>query len=562
TALFHPTPKGVPTAPTSEPDLVDETASLPLTRAPTRIKVIGPCHPTLICSNIDQKKILSHSRQAEALLTAADEAPQTFKAAIGGAAKEVWAMAIDKELQSMERLRVWDVVDLDPSYRLVGTTWVFKAKKNHLGEVTEHKACLCAQGFMQTAGVDFEQTYSPTGRLNSLRTLIAYTASNNLLFHQIDVKSAFLNAPLSETVYLSLPQGAPLAWYKRLKQWLVDVGFTACILDPCVFYRGGDHSLWLYVRVDDITIFGKEVEVFKIQIAGEFEIKDIGAADLMLGVKISQDEGCVTLDQQHYTKSPIELYRSAIGSINYLSTATRPDLSFAVSSLSQFLDRPGIKHWQGFLHVLRYLNGTQDLGLTYGGEAQCGISAYSNADWGNCQATRQSITGYLSCFNQCLVIWKTRKQPTVSLSTAEAEYKSVCDLTSELLWLKQWCQESGLTLPNGPIPVHEDNQGCINTANGDSNVNGRRMKHVDIQLHFVKEAVKCRRIQPRYTPSKKMLADFLTKSVPKPVLIHALDSLGVPCLGVRGVLEIRLTNILTAQKVSNKITTRIGYAPQ
>ncbi|MBW0523233.1 hypothetical protein O181_062948 [Austropuccinia psidii MF-1] len=313
-------------------------------------------------------------------------------------------MAIDKELQSMERLRVWDVVDLDPSYRLVGTTWVFEAKKNHLGENTD---CLCG-------------------------------------FHQIDVKSAFLNAPLSKTVYLSLPQGvkgdkrriclrlnkaiyglkqAPLAWYDRLKQWLVDVGFTACILDPCVFYRGGDYPLWLYVHVDDIAIFGKEVEVFKTQIAGEFEIKDIGAADLMLRVKISQDKGCVTLDQQHYTKSLIELYgmgncrpfstplvpnshlepatleeidefnslwvsyRSAIGSINYLSTATRPDLSFAVSSLSQFLERPGIKHWQGFLHVLWYLNGNQDLGLTYGGEAQCGISAYSDADWGNCQAT-------------------------------------------------------------------------------------------------------------------------------------------------------------------------------
>ncbi|MBW0476655.1 hypothetical protein O181_016370, partial [Austropuccinia psidii MF-1] len=206
-----------------------------------------------------------------------------------------------------------------------------------------------------------------------------------------------------------------------------------------------------------------------------------------------------------------------------------------------FLDRPGIKHWQGFLHVLRYLNGSQDLGLTYGRKAQTGVSAYSDADWGNCQTTRRSVTGYLACFNQCLVIWKTRKQPTVSLSTAEAEYRSLCDLTSELLWLQQWCQECGLAQSDVPIPVHEDNQGCINTANGDSNVNGRRMKHVDIQLHFVKEAIKCGRIQLRYTPSREMLADFLTKSVPKTVLIHALDSLGVFRLGVRGGVR-NLTN--------------------
>ncbi|MBW0584236.1 hypothetical protein O181_123951 [Austropuccinia psidii MF-1] len=494
----------------------------------------------------------------------------------------------------MEKLKVWDVIDLEPTYKLVGTTWVFKTKKNHLNEVIEYKAHLCAQGFTQTAGIDFDKTYSPTGRLNSLRTLIAFAASNSLSFHQIDVKSAFLNAPLSETVYLSLPQGlkgdkrksclrlnkaiyglkqAPLAWYEKLKRWLLSVGFKACVLNPCVFHRKEKESLWLYVHVDDIAIFGKEVEGFKAEIASEFEIKDIGTADLMLGIKITREKECISLDQQHYTESLLELYgmsesrpvstplvpnshlvpatpeevsefeslgisyRSAIGSINYLSTATRPDLSFAVSSLSQFLDRPGIKCWQGFLHVLRYLNGSQDLGLTYGGKIQCGISAYSDADWGNCLVTRRSITGYLACFNQCLIVWKTRKQPTVSLSTAEAEYKSLCDLTLELLWLTQWCQEAGITQNIGPIPVYEDNQGCINTANGDSNVNGKHMKHIDIQLNFVKEAVKSAQIRLNYLPTKDMLADFLTKPVPKPALTHALDSLGVLHLGVRGGVE-------------------------
>ncbi|MBW0512383.1 hypothetical protein O181_052098 [Austropuccinia psidii MF-1] len=589
------------TIPTSNPDQVDEvlpvdeTDSSPLptvqSKPPGRIKVIGPCHPALICSNINQQNILSYPRQAGALLTSADEIPRTFKQALNCDAKEVWTAAINKELLSMENLKVWDVINLDPSYKLVGTTWVFKTKKNHLNEIIEHKARLCAQGFTQTAGINFDKTYSPTGRLNSLRTLIASSASNGLLFHQIDIKSAFLNAPLSETVYLSLPQGlnedrrkfclrlnkaiyglkqAPLAWYERLKRWLTTVGFKACTLDPCIFHRRGNHPLWLYVHVDNIAIFGKEVEDFKTQIASEFEIKNIGMAYLMLGVKISQEGGVLTLDQQHYNESLLELYgmgksrpvstplvpnshllpatleeiaefaslgvsyRSAIGSINYLSTATRPDLSFAVSTLSQFLEKPGIKHWKGFLQVLRYLNGSQDLGLVYGGKERCGNTAYSDADWGNFQVTRRSITGYLACFNQSLVIWKTRKQPTVSLSTAEAEYKSLCDLTLELLWLTQWCQESGISTCEDPIPVYEDNQGCINTENGDSNVNGRRMKHVDIQLHFVKEAIKSGRMRLEYTPTKDMLADFLTKSVPKPFLTHALDSLGVLSLGVRG----------------------------
>ncbi|MBW0545360.1 hypothetical protein O181_085075 [Austropuccinia psidii MF-1] len=132
------------TTPTSELDLVDEVlpankiASLPdsgsQVQPPVCIKVIGPCHPTLVCSDIDQKNILSYSRQAGALLTAADETPQTFKAAISCSAKEIWMAAVNRELLSMKKLKVWEIVDLDPSYKLVGTTWVFKAKKNHFAK--------------------------------------------------------------------------------------------------------------------------------------------------------------------------------------------------------------------------------------------------------------------------------------------------------------------------------------------------------------------------------------------------------------------------------------------
>ncbi|MBW0483988.1 hypothetical protein O181_023703 [Austropuccinia psidii MF-1] len=197
----------------------------------------------------------------------------------------------------------------------------------------------------------------------------------------------------------------------------------------------------------------------------------------MLGVKFSRTDTSITIDQQHFTEALLDLYglseckpvstpllpnthmsvaikdkaekfkllgvnyRSAIGSINYLSTATRPDLSHSVSFLSQFLENPGIQHWNSFLHILRYLKGMQDLGLVYSADQAQGIMSYSDADWGNCQQTRHSVTGYLATFDGSLDLCKTRKQPTFSLSTAEAEYKSVWDLASELLWLRQWCQE-------------------------------------------------------------------------------------------------------------------------
>ncbi|MBW0471571.1 hypothetical protein O181_011286 [Austropuccinia psidii MF-1] len=129
-------------------------------------------------------------------------------------------------------------------------------------------------------------------------------------------------------------------------------------------------------------------------------------------------------------------YRSAIGNINYLSMATRPDLSFAVSSLSQYLENPAIKHWHDFLHVLHYLKGSSKIGLRYKKDGAQGISAWSDVYWGNCCSTRRSVTGYLAAFNNILVLWKTRKKPVVLISSAEAEYKALCDLTSELLLLK------------------------------------------------------------------------------------------------------------------------------
>ncbi|MBW0544488.1 hypothetical protein O181_084203 [Austropuccinia psidii MF-1] len=561
---------------------------------PKRIKVIGPRHPTLISCDLDCSNVLPYSRRPKVLISSCDDAPRTYQGAIKSPNSKKWMGSISKELGSMNRLDVWDVVDLDPKFKLVGTTWVFKVKKDHLGNIMEHKARLCAQGFTQSAGIDFGQTYSPTGRLNLLRSLIAFASSRRLQFHQVDIKSAFLNAPLAETVYLAIPQGlnidrrkhclrlkkaiyglkqAPLAWYERLRTWLQSVGFSSCVLDACVFYRMGTNPVWLYIHVDDIAIFGKDVIGFKKELANEFEIKDLGQADLLLGIKITHSEDFVSLDQQHFTESLLDLYgmsnckavstplipgvhlevasqedveefqalnvsyRSAIGCINYLSTATRPDLSYPVSALSQFLENPGIRHWKAFLHVLKYLKGTQDIGLTYPKDINATIVAYTDADWGNCSTTRRSVTGFLATMCGSLVLWKTRKQPTVSLSTYEAEYKALCDLTLELMWLKQWSQECSILTVDNPIPVHEDNQSCINAAKGDCNLNNKRMKHIDIQLHFIKEAISSSFIKLIYTLTSDMLANFLTKSVGRANLSRALNSLGVLRLGESGDVE-------------------------
>ncbi|MBW0582987.1 hypothetical protein O181_122702, partial [Austropuccinia psidii MF-1] len=226
------------------------------------LKVIGPRHPTLITSNVDSIHILPYSRRVKTFITTSS-VPKTYWLALQCEEQNKWTDAIKRELLSMNKLKVWDVVDVRSDYKL------------------------------------------------------------------IDVKSAFLNAPLTETVYLSIPQGldidrrryclrlkkaiyglkqAPLAWYNRLKDWLHSVGFNTCKLDPCVFHRKNPDALWIYVHVDDMAIFGSNVQQFKKEINNEFSIKDVGPADLLLGVKIHQLDNCITLDQQHFVDSLLDLY--------------------------------------------------------------------------------------------------------------------------------------------------------------------------------------------------------------------------------------------------------------
>ncbi|MBW0506593.1 hypothetical protein O181_046308 [Austropuccinia psidii MF-1] len=197
------------------------------------IKVIGPRHPTLINSKIYTENIPPYSRRRAGHLNHSD--PNTYKEAFNYVDLDSLVRAISKELNNMITLKVWEETPIEKGYKLVGTTRVFKTKKNKNHEILEYKARLCAQGFSQTHGVDFSKTFAPTGRLSSLHTLISHSASEGLKFEQLDIKSAFLNAPLKEGVYLSIPKGLdqdkrivclklrkviyglrqePLAWYQ------------------------------------------------------------------------------------------------------------------------------------------------------------------------------------------------------------------------------------------------------------------------------------------------------------------------------------------------------------
>jgi hypothetical protein len=221
----------------------------------------------------------------------------------------------------------------------------------------------------------------------------------------------------------------------------------------------------------------------------------------------------------------------------------------------QYLEAPGITHWEAFTHVLRYLAGSKSLSLIYDRNSlapiegkslsliydrnsSAPIEGYTDADWGNCLMSCHSVTGFLTRFNNHLISWQTKKQPVVSLSSCEAKYRALTDFSCEVLWIRQFANEVKIADISAPTVIHEDNQGFIAVANFEANTNSKRMKHVDIQLHFVREVINNSKIVLLYTPTNEMLADFLTKAIPCPALTSSLCDLGLFRLEGRGGVEV------------------------
>jgi elongation factor P hydroxylase len=330
-----------------------------------------------------------------------------------------WRAAIKSELDAMARLDVWEVVLTPTNRALLGTVWVFRKKFDAHGNLVKFKARLCAQGSAQQEGIDFNETYAPTGRSAALRTALTIGVNLGMKIHQMDVRNAFLNGDLDEVIFLRCPQGfsappghclrlkksiyglkqAPRVWYGELSSFFESINFVPLVADPCLFIsKDPEWQCLVHVYVDDMAIISHDVDRFKKLVNARFMMDDLGPASSLLGMKISHFDGFITLSQHHHidellkeynlvnarsvpntrliSASDEEIaqlaalnvnYRRAIGSLNYISVATRPDISFAVSQLSQHLKNPGICHWRAFLHLLRYLSGTKDLSVRLGG---------------------------------------------------------------------------------------------------------------------------------------------------------------------------------------------------
>ena len=369
---------------------------------------------------------------------------------------------------------------------------------------------------------------------------------------------------LLKTIY-GLRQ-ASRKWYEIVCRLMTELGFTRSESDPAVFYwHEGDDRMVIVVHVDDCTIVGNSQELIddcKRKINAKYAMTNLGPTSWVLGIKVTRnlDERTLGLSQTAYidsilrrfnftdlkpvstpmdptiryskTQCPETLeekarmknipYREAIGAFMYCAVATRPDISFAVALLSQFLENPGEVHWNGVKHVYRYLLGTKHLRLVFG-ETKNSIPGYPDAD-GATQDHRHAISGYAFLIDGGAVSWFSRKQEIVTLSTAEAEYVAATHAAKEAIWLKRLITET-FDFPDNPITLHCDNQSAI--ALTKDNAHHSRTKHIDIRYHFIRYSVQDGKINIIYCPTNENVADTLTKPLPSIKAKHFAAALGL-----------------------------------
>lgn len=226
------------------------------------------------------------------------------------------------------------------------------------------------------------------------------------------------------------------------------------------------------------------------------------------------------VEKQEMAKYP---YREAIGSLLYLAQVTRPDINFVVNLLSRYSTNPGKSHWQAIKRVFRYLKGTSSLGITYGNVIH-DVTGFCDADWAGDLDQRKSTTGYIFIMNGGAISWSTKKQPTVALSTTEAEYMSMVAATQEAIWLK-CLRDQFFPDKTGAVLLHCDNQGAIHLSK--NNAFSSRTKHIHIKLEFIKEKNENGVIELAYVPTNEMLADLLTKGLVKAKLDCLIKQFGM-----------------------------------
>ncbi|KAL0438756.1 UNVERIFIED_CONTAM: Retrovirus-related Pol polyprotein from transposon RE2 [Sesamum latifolium] len=518
-----------------------------------------------------------------------------------------WREAMKAEIHALEKNNTWKLTPLPAGKRTIGYKWVFKTKLRTDGRVERYKARLVAKGYNQVEGIAYTDSFSPVAKAVTVRLFLTLAATNGWALQQLDVNNAFLHGYLDEDIFMTPPEGYQVApglvcklerslyglkqasrqWNVELTMKLQEYGFIQSAHDHCLFLLCTDHGLLsLLVYVDDILLTGPSIEdlqLVKTYLHDLFTIKDIGDARYFLGLEIARNSDGIYLAQTKYIQDIIaetglqnaktvstpfpqgsklssdsgallqtpDSYRRLVGHLLYLGF-TRPDISHSIQQLSQYLNRPCASHWNAALHVVRYLKGCPSRGLFLPADNSLVLKGYCDADWASCPDSRRSLTGFCIFLGGALVSWKTKKQSTVSRSTAEAKYRSLAATVCELSWLSYLLADFGVPLTL-PIDLFCDNKAAIHILANP--VFHERTKHIEMDCHLVRDAYKEGFILPIHVRSSVQFADLFTKVLPLKLFAFFLSKLGLvslaPSPACGGLLEcvVLMLSLLETKKM-------------
>ncbi|GJT85126.1 ribonuclease H-like domain-containing protein [Tanacetum coccineum] len=376
------------------------------------------------------------------------------------------------------------------------------SSSNTDGTLSRYKARLVANGSTQLEGIDVDETFSPVVKPGTIRTVLSLATSRHWPVHQLDVKNAFLHGDLFETVYMHQPPG----FWDSTHPDYTDIAY-------------------LLLYVDDIVLTTSSSDLLHRIISSlhqEFAMTDLGSLNYFLGISVTRDSSGMFLSQKKYaveiferagmvncnpSRTPVDtesklgttgdvvsdptLYRSLAGSLQYL-TFTRPDISYAVQQVCLHMHDPREPHFSALKRILRYVCGTLDYGLQLFSSSTTDLVAYSDADWAGCPTTRRSTSGYCVFLGNNLLSWSAKRQPTLSRSSAEAEYRGVANAVAETCWLRNLLRELHTPLSSATL-------------------------------------VYCDNVRFLHVPSRYQFTDIFTKGLPTALFEEFRSSLSVRC---------------------------------
>ncbi|GJT27755.1 ribonuclease H-like domain-containing protein [Tanacetum coccineum] len=437
-----------------------------------------------------------------------------------------WCNAMYDEYNALVKNGTWILVPRPSDVNLVRSMWLFKHKFHADGTLSRYKARLVANGSNQQHGVDFDETFSPVVKPATIRTVLSLAVSRQWPIHQLDVKNAFLNGDLSETVYMHQPPGfvdsrypnhvcllqrslyglkqAPRAWFQRFAGYATRAGFSPSRCDSSLFiYTQGSQVAYLLIYVDDIILTASSpvlLQQIVDSLHKEFDMTDLGALNYFLGISAVRHPTGLFLSQKKYarqllerahmvncnpSRTPIDtdsklgpdgvpvqdptLYRSLAGGLQYL-TFTRPDLSYAVQQVCLYMHDPREPHFAALKRILRYVQGTLELGLQLYVFATTSLVGYTDADWAGCPSTR----------------------------SAEAEYRGVANVVAETARICNLLCELHFPLLIATLVYCDNVSAVYMSANP---VQHQRTKHIEIDIHFVRDMVKAGHVRVLHVPS-------------------------------------------------------------